>query len=115
MSSRYSLFVFDESAELDDVRVVQHGDDLELFVDHLPAVDLADLPLVDHLHRHALLRLQVDGAVHLRERALADDLRELDLLVDVWPRLSDPLDLRLLVDGDASRLFFGELLRCGAV
>ncbi len=115
MSSRYSLFVFDESAELDDVRVVQHGDDLELFVDHLPAVDLSDLPLVDHLDSHSLSRLQVDGAVDLGERALADDLRELDLLVDVWPRLSDPLDLRLLVDGDASRLFFGELLRCGAV
>lgn len=114
MSGQYPLLVFDESVELDDVGVVQRRDDFEFFVDHLPAVDLADLPLVDHFHRHSPPRLQVDGAVHFRERALTDDLRELYLLVDVWPRLAYPLDLGSFVYGDACRLFLHLMLRCGA-
>ncbi len=114
MSGQYSLLVFDESVELDDVRVVQGRDDLEFFVDHLPAVDLADLPLVDHLHRHSPPRLQVDGAVDFREGALSDDLRELYLLVDVWPRLPYPLDLGSFEYGDACRFFLHLVLRCRA-
>jgi hypothetical protein len=85
VNKRYSLFILDESVELHDVRVVERGDDLELLVDHLPAVYLPDLPLVYHLHCDSLFRLQVDGAVDLGEGALADHFCELDFLVDVRP------------------------------
>ena len=64
----------DDLVELDDVRVADHLQDLDLAGHALHVRHLADAVLLEDLHGHLLARQLVRAQLDLSERALADAL-----------------------------------------
>ena len=69
-----SILCLDDFVELNNVRVLNYFQNVNLARNSLDVIDVVDLPLVEDFDGDTLARVHVDALLHLAKRALAECL-----------------------------------------
>lgn len=71
---KQSVLGLDDFVELNDVRMLDYFQNVNLARNSFDVIDIVDLPLVENLDGDALARVHMDTLLHLAKRALSKRL-----------------------------------------